>query len=168
MDGQFEEGIGFRVEARLLSTDGETHFRDDHLNLKGTTQAIFAINIGTSAKGYSPAEECNRYPSPAASWNELLETHIATVKKYLGGLTLDIPGVESEVPTNERLLSMRDGKADPGLPLLYFHYGRYLLVACSATGELPANLQGKWNEELAPPWDCDYHNDINLQTLCSD
>lgn len=30
-------------------------------------------------------------------------------------------------------------------------------------GELPANLQGKWNDLILPPWDCDYHFDINLE-----
>lgn len=43
--------------------------------------------------------------------------------------------------TNERLQDMREGKMDPGLPLLYFNHGRYLLVASSARGERPANLQ---------------------------
>ena len=163
MDGQFEEGIGFRTEARLLASDGEAKFADDHLALKGITEAVFAVNIGTSAKGYGAAEECNRYPSPAASWDELLGTHVATIEKYLGRLTLDIPDVDSDLPTDERLQAMREGKPDSGLPLLYFDYGRYLLVASSATGELPANLQGKWNEAIQPPWDCDYHHDINLQ-----
>jgi alpha-L-fucosidase 2 len=46
---------------------------------------------------------------------------------------------------------------------LFFDYGRYLLVASSATGQLPANLQGKWNEDVEPPWQSDYHFDINLQ-----
>ncbi len=163
MDGQFEEGIGFRTEVRLLASDGEADFADDHLDLKGVTEALFAINIGTSAKGYGAAEECNQYPSPAASWDELLETHCRAMKKHLGGLTLDIADVDSDLPTNERLQAVREGRPDPGLPLLYFNYGRYLLVASSATGELPANLQGKWNEEIRPPWDSDYHHDINLQ-----
>ncbi len=163
MDGQFEGGIGFRTEARLLSSNGNAQFADDHLTLKGATDAVFAINIGTSAKGYGAAEECKRYPSPSEPWDELLTTHFATIEQYLGGMRLDIPGVDSDLPTNERLQAMREGKPDPGLPLLYFNYGRYLLVASSATGELPANLQGKWNEELDPPWNCDYHHDINLQ-----
>ena len=163
MDGQFEEGIGFRTEVRLLESDGQAQFADDHLTLNGATEALFAINIGTSAKGYGPAEECNRYPSPTASWDELLKTHATAVDRCLGRLTLDIPDIESDLPTNERLQAMREGKPDPGLPLLYFKYGRYLLVASSATGELPANLQGKWNEEINPPWECDYHHDINLQ-----
>jgi alpha-L-fucosidase 2 len=68
-----------------------------------------------------------------------------------------------DCPTNERLEAVRAGADDPGLALLYFNYGRYLLVASTATAELPPNLQGKWNEDLNPPWQCDYHHDINLQ-----
>ena len=44
-----------------------------------------------------------------------------------------------------------------------FQYGRYLLIASSRQGGLPANLQGKWNNSNTPPWACDYHTDINLQ-----
>jgi alpha-L-fucosidase 2 len=46
---------------------------------------------------------------------------------------------------------------------LHFHYGRYLLLASSRPGSLPANLQGKWCRDMAPAWDCDYHANINLQ-----
>jgi alpha-L-fucosidase 2 len=163
MDGQFEGGIGFRTEARLLGTDGKATFADDHLAIQAATEAVFAINVGTTAKGYAAAEECNRHPSPKESWTELMETHADVVGKYLGGLALDVPDGNSGVPTNERIKAMREGQPDPGLPLLYFHYGRYLLVASSASGELPANLQGKWNPSIHPAWDCDYHHDINLQ-----
>lgn len=52
---------------------------------------------------------------------------------------------------------------DNGLCLLYFDFGRYLLLSSSICGELPANLQGKWNDLMAPPWQCDYHFDINLE-----
>ncbi len=85
------------------------------------------------------------------------------MKKVLGGLVLEIDDAGSDLPTDERLRAMREGAADPGLPLLYFNYGRYLLVASSVRGELPANLQGKWNEDLDPAWQSDYHHDINLQ-----
>nr|MCR5264363.1 hypothetical protein [Clostridiales bacterium] len=32
-----------------------------------------------------------------------------------------------------------------------------------SSGELPLNLQGKWNEDVNPPWECDYHLDVNLE-----
>jgi alpha-L-fucosidase 2 len=163
MHGQFDEGIGFCSEARLLSTNGNSIFSENQLKVSRATEVIFAINIGTSANGYSPKEECNRYSPQYCSWNEIVNSHDSSIKKILGGLSLNISNIESELPTDERLKAMRDGKEDPGIPLLYFHYGRYLLVSSSATGELPANLQGKWNQDLKPAWDCDYHHDINLQ-----
>ena len=53
--------------------------------------------------------------------------------------------------------------ADRALEQLYFNYGRYLLIASSRAGSLPANLQGVWNDKATPPWNADYHVNINLQ-----
>ena len=93
----------------------------------------------------------------------MLVNHIKAYQTLVGELSIDIPVEENNIPTDRRLQDMRKGIEDPGLVLLYFRYGRYLLVASSATGELPANLQGKWNDNIKPPWECDYHHDINLQ-----
>jgi alpha-L-fucosidase 2 len=66
-------------------------------------------------------------------------------------------------PTDERLAAVRAGKVDPDLVTLYFQMGRYLLISSSRPGNLPANLQGLWNDSLSPPWNADYHTNINLQ-----
>ena len=58
---------------------------------------------------------------------------------------------------------MREGAHDPALAALYFQYGRYLLIGSSRPGDLPANLQGIWNEHIEAPWNADYHVNINLQ-----
>ena len=55
------------------------------------------------------------------------------------------------------------GIDDPGLEELLFQYARYLLIASSRPGDLPANLQGNWNESNNPPWRSDYHTDVNVQ-----
>ena len=46
---------------------------------------------------------------------------------------------------------------------LYFSYGRYLLIASSRRGGLPANLQGLWNPLPNPPWYSDYTININTE-----
>ena len=46
---------------------------------------------------------------------------------------------------------------------LYYQFGRYLLISSSREGSLPANLQGIWADGLTPPWDADYHTNINIQ-----
>lgn len=45
----------------------------------------------------------------------------------------------------------------------YFDYGRYLLISSSRPGTLPANLQGIWNEEIAPSWDSKFTININTE-----
>ncbi len=69
-----------------------------------------------------------------------------------------------ELPTDERLRRFQAGGDDPGLIATYFQYGRYLLMGSSRQpAQLPANLQGIWNKDLAAPWNSDYHTNINLQ-----
>jgi alpha-L-fucosidase 2 len=69
----------------------------------------------------------------------------------------------AELPTPERLGRFASGEADPNLISIYFQYGRYLLIASSRPGTLPANLQGVWAEEYQVPWNGDYHLNINVQ-----
>jgi alpha-L-fucosidase 2 len=56
-----------------------------------------------------------------------------------------------------------ENQQNPELEALYFQYGRYLLISCSRTSGVPANLQGLWNEKLLPPWSCNYTTNINME-----
>ena len=52
---------------------------------------------------------------------------------------------------------------------LSYKMGRYLAVAAGRPADTtepfkaPMNLQGIWNEDPRPAWDCDYHVDLNLE-----
>ena len=66
--------------------------------------------------------------------------------------------------TPERLKRIKDGASDdPDLIETYFQFGRYMLVASSRPGTLPANLQGIWNPHEKAPWSSDFHLNINIQ-----
>jgi alpha-L-fucosidase 2 len=65
--------------------------------------------------------------------------------------------------TNQRLINYNKGEEDLQLPVLYFNFGRYLLISSSRPGLLPANLQGLWAVEYQTPWNGDYHLNINIQ-----
>ena len=69
----------------------------------------------------------------------------------------------STLPTPERLKKFAEGLDDPHLPVLYFNFGKYLLISSSQPGYLPANLQGIWAPEYQAPWNGDYHLNINVQ-----
>lgn len=164
MSGEFEGGLKFLVKADIRTTGGKIlSLGDNELRVEEAEEILIFLNIGTDAKGESPIEEIKRYPLPAKTWNELFTENILEHEEHYGRLKFHIPDTNHDIPTNERVIAYRNGNDDITMPLLYFNYGRYLLCASSANGELPANLQGKWNEEIYPAWDCDYHNDINIQ-----
>ena len=64
--------------------------------------------------------------------------------------------------TDARIATYTSQGNDPELEALYFQFGRYLLIS-SSRDALPANLQGLWNRSLTPPWNSDYHTNINIQ-----
>ncbi len=165
MDGSIRGGVDFRVQAGLWHKGGEaTVIEGRKLLLHAVTEVVFAIDIGVSANGKKAKEECKaRKLGASVDWDALVTSHVAEHRRHFGSMSLDMQIEEPAAPTDERLRRLRAGEPDPHLALLYFHYGRYLLCASSALGTLPANLQGKWNEDMFPPWESDYHHDINLQ-----
>lgn len=165
MDGRIKGGVDFRVQTAVWHKGGDAEVLDGRkLVLRGVTEAIFAIDIGVSARGRKATVECNplKLKSPV-DWSALTDSHVQEHRKHFGSMSLDLKLKEPDLPTDERIRRLRAGKPDPHLPLLYFNFGRYLLCASSALASLPASLQGKWNEDMFPPWESDYHHDINLQ-----
>lgn len=47
--------------------------------------------------------------------------------------------------------------------MLYFNYGRYLMIAGSRPGSQPMNMQGIWNEDMHPAWGSRYTVNVNTQ-----
>ena len=73
--------------------------------------------------------------------------------------------ITSEIPTDSLVKGYNSGNAaaDRYLETLYFQYGRYLLIGCSRTPSVPANLQGLWNPHQWAPWRGNYTININLE-----
>ncbi len=164
MHGKINNGITFCVQTRIFSLDGELTNRDNReILITGASEMIIAVNIGTSGNGNDPEEESGIREIAPEEWPDILRKHVADYSKHYMGMSLDLPVGEPAIPTCKRIELVKNGGNDDGLPLLFFNYARYLLFASSAVGELPANLQGKWCENLNPPWESDYHHNINLQ-----
>jgi alpha-L-fucosidase 2 len=98
------------------------------------------------------------------TFDELLARHLADHAPRMARVSLDIgTSAQAAKPTDVRLAEFKAGADDPSLMALYFQFGRYLLASSSRPGDLPANLQGIWNEHIAAPWNADYHTNINIQ-----
>ncbi len=135
-------------------------------------------------KPYQAIADARLQHLSAMDYNDLLNRHMNDykniydrVKLSLSPLPTSPKGEESRpdgssplggtgggLPTDEILKEYLDeGVFNPDLEALYFQYGRYLLISCSRTPNVPANLQGLWNESLLPPWSCNYTSNINVE-----
>ncbi|MCO8256684.1 glycoside hydrolase N-terminal domain-containing protein, partial [Haladaptatus sp. AB618] len=98
-------------------------------------------------------------------YGRLRRRHVEAHRELFRRVELALGGNDGPpIPTDERLEAVQNGADDPHLTELYFQYGRYLLMGSSRPpSRLPANLQGIWSTSMTPPWQADYHKDINLQ-----
>ncbi len=143
----------------------------DEVTLLLTADTDYAPNYNpdfTDAKAYvgvDPVATTAQWMKKAVkqSFEKLFKAHYADYAALFGRVKFSLKGETSAKPTNERLADYRKGQKDAGLETLYYQYGRYLLIASSRPGNLPANLQGMWHNNVDGPWRVDYHNNINLQ-----
>ncbi len=97
----------------------------------------------------------------AAGFDALRARHEADHRALFDRVRLDLGGAPE---TRHADVARAQYRGDnPALEELYYQYGRYLLIASSREGSLPANLQGVWSNRNDPPWSADYHTNINLQ-----
>lgn len=98
-------------------------------------------------------------------YDKLRERHLQDYRSLYTKVQLELGDSENydRIPTDILLSGASQGTADIGLSKLYFDYGRYLLIACSRAGGLPATLQGLWNKDMLPPWGCKFTININTQ-----
>lgn len=159
--GQFGGVLKAVAEGGICQTIGE------HLIVDQADQVTLLIAGGTTFRSDNPEALCKQQLEAAAqrSYMELRERHVEDYRSLFDRVELNLSNVSTddkdELPTDERLKHILQGEDDLGLVSLYFHYGRYLLIACSRPGSLPANLQGIWNDSFLPPWDSKYTININ-------
>ncbi len=94
---------------------------------------------------------------------DALVYYIADYQSVYKNVSLELDGTENNLPTDERLRRVQNGKQDLGLSCLFFHYNRYLMIASSRKGTQPANLQGIWSESIRPVWSSNWTTNINTE-----
>ena len=168
MKQHVEDGQGVRYEVRVQveSYGGIVTASGDALKVEGASVLEIRLLAATDYRGTDPEILCNRVESAAAgrTYEQILADHVAEYRGYFDRVRIDLGGSHTGgLPTDRRLQLQSTENPDPGLAALYFNFGRYLLISSSRPGNLPANLQGIWNESLTPPWNSDYHININIQ-----
>lgn len=175
--GDPKETIHFCSVLRVKNAGGSVSRTDSTLVVKDATEAILYIVNETSFNGYDkhPVKEGAPYIENAMdeAWHivnfnypTLLKRHVNDYGKIFNRVKFNLIGAELNTKeTTEDMLQNygKDRAKDKYLETLYFQYGRYMLISCSRTAGVPANLQGLWNEKLMAPWRGNYTININLE-----
>lgn len=171
----------FALRFRAINKGGTVRVENGKLVIKDANEVVFLLTADTDYKmnynpdfnspetyvGNNPSETTrNMMKQAEAKTYEVLylrhqNDYTALFNRVKLSLNPQVP--IADLPTDQRLEHYRQGTPDYYLEQLYYQYGRYLLIASSRPGNMPANLQGIWHNNLDGPWRVDYHNNINIQ-----
>lgn len=158
-----------------IKTDGKVTVQDETLTVTGASYATLYLSAKTNfaqnpkanyrkdidlektVKGIVEAAKAKDYET-------LKKAHIKDYQSLFNRVKINLGGNKTAQTTKEALQGYNPEKGQK-LEELFFQYGRYLLISSSRdrTDALPANLQGVWNAVDNPPWNADYHLNVNLQ-----
>ena len=175
VSGRLNNGLKYEWQAQVLHEGGSLQPRGETLEFRDCNSLTLLVAAGTDyamdyAKKYrgedpdmrltAALEAASRqsYAALKAGQEQDFQSLFNRVSVDFGRST----PAQLAKPTDLRKLDAVQ-TVDPGLEQLLFQYGRYLLISCSRPGGLPANLQGLWNDNNSPPWNSDYHANINVE-----
>ncbi len=104
------------------------------------------------------------------NFETLKEGHIRDFQKIYNRVSLSL-GTEKPFISTDSLLkkSVDKNSVSPALLEKMFNMSRYLAISsgrpqpAGQPAKSPINLQGIWNQDRRPAWDCDYHIDLNVE-----
>ncbi|MBV9987462.1 MAG: glycoside hydrolase family 95 protein [Chitinophagaceae bacterium] len=170
------EGMNFMVMVSILNEGGSVKADGDALQISNADAVTIYLTESTSFNGFDrspglqgkdPATETKKLMQQAVgrSYAAIRKSHIADHRSLFDRVVLDL-GANADmmkVPTDRRLMNFAADPSDKLLPVLYYQFGRYLMIAASRPGGRPTNLQGIWNDAVQPPWGSNYTTNINTE-----
>lgn len=175
-------GMEYAVRIKAINKGGTLSNEKGKIRVSNADEVVLLITADTDYKmnfnpdfndpkayvGVDPKATTREWMQRAdeAGYDKLLAEHYSDYSALFGRVKLNLnnaSGSANDIPINKRLVNYRKGKQDFYLEQLYYQFGRYLLISSSRPGNMPANLQGVWHNNVDGPWRVDYHNNINLQ-----
>ena len=173
MNGKGGDGMQYAARLKAMASGGKVVYSDSLISIQGANEVVLLLTGSTNYKqdypkyiGDDPKVTTLDHLNKAASrpFAALLKNHIDDYSAIFSKVSLDLSGNGPDtIPTDRRLKNQAKDPDDFRLQEIYFQYGRYLLIASSREGSLPANLQGIWSNKIQTPWNGDYHSNINIQ-----
>ncbi|RYG35686.1 glycoside hydrolase family 95 protein [bacterium] len=174
--GVLSNGLPYGSRLVAAPKGGKSSTEGNRIRFQGCDSILICLKADTD---YAPTPQTGYRKTPEYSqpngdvlsqsiklgFDGLKKQHVQEHRRLFDRVKLDLgtsTPQQRALPTDQRKL-LADKTPDPELEALFFDLGRYLLIASSRPGSMPANLQGIWNDSNSPPWSSDYHSNINIQ-----
>ncbi len=157
-------GVKFQGVLKVLPQGGRLQIASNNVAVDGADAVTLLFAAATDFRHKDLVARCAEHLAGAnKTFTQLRNAHIADHQRLFRRVQLNLGPTSTTLPTDERLKRVQQGTDDLDLEALYFQFGRYLLISSSRPGTMAANLQGKWNDQLAPSWDSKYTININTE-----
>jgi alpha-L-fucosidase 2 len=159
--------VRFLTLAKAVTEGGSVTSSGGTLRVSNANSVTLLVSIGSSYVNYQTVNGdyqgiARRHLGAAPAYDSLRSRHVADYQALFGRVALDVGRTSAaDQPTDVRI-AQHNTVNDPQFSALLFQYGRYLLISSSRPGTQPANLQGIWNDQMAPSWDSKYTINANL------
>ena len=172
-NGKGGDGMQYAARLKAIATGGKVTYSGNQISVQNADEIVLMLTASTNYKQEYPnylgtdpkvttLDQLNKVASK--SYATLLKNHTNDYFAIFGKVSLNLSDNSPDtIPTDVRLKNQIINPDDLHLQEIYFQYGRYLLIASSREGTLPANLQGIWANKIQTPWNGDYHTNINVQ-----
>ncbi|WP_432709569.1 glycoside hydrolase family 95 protein [Pedobacter sp.] len=179
MQGQLphkdKPGMRFAAALRPVAKGGRIKQTNNRVDIINANELVIYLTAATDYNLLNPAKPLadplqkviTSLPHPANdNYAQAKAAHVKAFQSFYMRNSFSLSHADpqlSKLSTSERLIAFSKGTTDAQLPVLYYNFGKYLLISSSQPGTLPSNLQGIWAPEYQAPWNGDYHLNINLQ-----
>jgi alpha-L-fucosidase 2 len=161
--------VRFLALANATVAGGTVTSSGGTLRVSGATSVTLLISIGSSYVNYRTVNgdyqgiaRTRLNAARNAGFDQLRARHLADYQALFNRVTIDLGRTAAADQTTDVRIAQHASVNDPQFSALLFQFGRYLLISSSRPGTQPANLQGIWNDSMAPAWDSKYTINANL------
>ncbi len=174
-EGKDKNSMKYAAAIKLIPEGGTLEAKENgSIEVKDAESVVIIMSLATDyindfpvfSDGKDPMDKVIKCVDEASklSFGELYRAHLKDYKSLFERVKFSLNEDDGIFATDKLIKRFsKKGEHKRNVITALFDYGRYLLIASSRDGSLPANLQGIWNAKNNPPWSCDYHFNVNIQ-----
>ncbi len=171
-DGQKIKGgvLRYCTDIKAVNNGGKVTAENGTIKVEKASQLLVYVSMATNFVNYKDisadeVKRCEGYlKNSSKKYDKAKDAHTAAYKAQFDRVKFELASeYDGDGKTTVSRIASISNAPDYQLITLYFNFGRYLLISSSQPGCQPANLQGKWNKLVSPPWCSNYTTNINAE-----